>query len=117
MMGTMINAREGGTRMQQVARRITTLCPMAVVLLPLLLAGPAFFSRAAEPGVTDSAKFFSADVVEKADAEIKRIKSETGKDLVIETFLAIPEERQSAWDAAKNDNAKKREFFAQWLAD
>jgi uncharacterized membrane protein YgcG len=82
--------------------------------LGLLRTSPAL---ALDPGVKDAGQFFSADTVTKADAQIQEIKKEHGKDLMLETFASIPEERKSAWEAAKDDKDARTKFFSGWLDD
>src|SRR5438128_985999 len=76
-------------------------------LLGLLACAAA---RAVEPGVSDSAQFFKAETIDKADAAIKRMKQRFGKDLMIETFRAIPDELQAAYR-----QKDRHEFYHDWL--
>ncbi len=71
----------------------------------------------ADPGVKDDGQFFKPATVEKVNAEIKQIKADYGKELVIETFPGITEGLRDEWDAAKNDSKKRSQFFAKWIGE
>lgn len=71
----------------------------------------------ADPGVKDDGQFFKPETVEKANAEIRQIKADYAKDLVIETFAGVPEGLRDEWDAAKNDAQKRSQFFGKWSGD
>ena len=58
----------------------------------LVAAAPARADT--EPKVNDEAKFFKPETVEKVDAELKQIKSDTGVEIVVESFPAIPESQR-----------------------
>jgi hypothetical protein len=89
--------------------------PWAV--LPLLAAGwlvTAASARAA-PAVTDEAGFFTPEAVQKAEEGIAQIRQEYQKDLVIETFKAVPEDRLKE---VANMTPRARElFFQQWAEE
>jgi len=71
----------------------------------------------ADPGVKDDGQFFKPETVEKANAEIRQIKSDYAKELVIETFAGVPEGLRDEWDAAKDDAQKRSGFFGKWSGD
>jgi uncharacterized membrane protein YgcG len=89
--------------------RPTVRWSLLVALVACCLAAPA---TAAAPEVKDEAKFFSADVVTKANTALKEIKEQTARDLLIETFPEIPEGRKKDYTAEKKD-----EFFSKWASD
>lgn len=66
-------------------------------------------SIAAVPKVADEGKFFSPEAIEKANQKLKEIKTEFGKDVLIETFPAVPADLD-----AKFKSLGKNEFFKQW---
>jgi len=86
------------------------------LLIPVLLAGwlgliaPA--SAAVAPVIKDDAKFFSAEAVDRANKKIKEIAQKYNKDLLIETFPEIPEDRRK--DYKEED---KRQFFEKWARE
>src|SRR5437016_8860069 len=80
---------------------------MFALISCLLLAGKA---AALEPQVRDDAGFFSPQTVEQANAIIKQIKDDHGKDVMIETFAAIPADLQAQYDPDRKD-----QFFENWL--
>src|SRR5690242_18268751 len=93
--GLMI-CHQGRTPIMRFAAKLVAL------LAPLLLLSIVTPARGeAEAGVMDNAKFFSPDAVRKASDDLKEIRKQHGKDLVIETFASIPDDRKSAYDAAK----------------
>jgi hypothetical protein len=79
----------------------------ALLVVWLGLAGPA--SAVYPPPIKDEGKFFSAEMVDKANKKIKEIYSATKKDLVIETYPGIPEGKK-----LPEDKNKIGEFFAEW---
>ena len=77
------------------------------VVAILAVAWPA---AASEPGIRDSGEFFSTQAIEQAGRTLQKIKQEFGKDVVVETFPAIPEDVRGSYDA----NAKNR-FYDSWI--
>jgi hypothetical protein len=73
----------------------------------LVLAGPA---RAVyPPPVKDEAKLFSAEALEKANKKVREVYQTYRKDLVIETYPAVPADLEK-----KFKEKKKAEFFEEW---
>src|SRR5258706_10002063 len=87
------------------------------VLLSILTFCFAFGARAVDPPVRDNAEMFKPETVEKASTLIKEIQTDYAKELVIETFPSIPDDRKSDWEAAKDDKQKRAQFFGKWLED
>ena len=83
------------------------------VLVPALLAGwLATAGRAAAvypPPVKDEGKFFSAEALDKANRTIRQIYQRFEKDVVIETFPAIPADLEK-----KYKEEEKASFFNEW---
>jgi uncharacterized membrane protein YgcG len=75
---------------------------MALALI-MCFAGSAFAQ------VRDDAGFFSQQAVDQANQSIREMKQQTGRDLMIETFPTIPQERQGEY---RPDNAAP--FFRRW---
>ncbi len=70
---------------------------------------------AVAPEIKDDGKFFSAEAVKKADKQIRDIASKYGKDLLIETFAAIPGDQA---ERVKAMSAQERaKFFRNWATD
>ena len=70
---------------------------------------------AVAPEVKDEAKFFSPEAVKKANKEIREIARKCGKDLLIETFAAVPgEQTERVKDMSSEERAK---FFHNWAVD
>jgi hypothetical protein len=63
------------------------------------------------PAIKDDAKLFSAEAVEKANKKIREIYSTYKKDVVIETYAAIPADLEK-----KFKDKGKAEFFKEWAA-
>src|SRR5579875_2331013 len=86
------------------------------LLIPALLIGWLGLSTGAfaavAPVIKDDGKFFSAEAVEKANAQIKKIAQDYDKDLLIETFPTIPADLKKDYQPEK-----KREFFEKWARD
>ena len=76
--------------------------PVAILLALLLLS-----TALAE--VRDNAGFFSADAVQRADAATQQMRRDLGRELVIETYPAIPTDRAQNYRPESKD-----QFFEQW---
>src|SRR5262249_62420365 len=94
--------------------RVTRWIPSALALAVLLaLAGVA----AAWPLVSevkDDGNFFGAEAIKKANAEIKTIKEQLKKDLVIETYKELPADDKQAYEKIAKDRKETAKFFAKW---
>jgi hypothetical protein len=84
------------------------------LLVPALLlagwlgpAGPA--SAVYPPPIKDDGKFFSPEALDKANKKVREVYADTGIDLVIETFPAIPEDLKK-----KSEELGKEKFFLEW---
>jgi hypothetical protein len=73
-----------------------------VVVVSLLAA-------AARAEVRDDGNFFSPDAVQKANGAIDQMRRDVGKEMLIETYPAIPSERASEYHPENKD-----EFFRKW---
>src|SRR3954462_10513191 len=62
--------------------------------------------------VRDDAKFFSDAAVTKANDATQTLKRSTGKELLVETYPAIPAEKAADY-SPQNKNA----FFDKWAND
>jgi uncharacterized protein len=62
--------------------------------------------------VSDEGKFFSPEGEKKANQTIAQFKSKYNKDIVVETFPSIPEDKKSQYSPDK-----KNEFFNNWLRE
>ncbi len=74
----------------------------------LLFAAAA---RAVGPEVRDSAGLFSPAAVQQADAAIQKIQKELGKELLIETFAGVPENRKADYSRSRE------EFFTSFVRE
>ena len=83
--------------------RVTRWIPSALALAGLLtLAGVAVaWPLVAE--VKDEGNFFGAESIKKANAEIKTIKEQLKKDLVIETYKELPADDKEAYEKVAKD--------------
>jgi hypothetical protein len=86
-------------------------CLSLSLLLGLLTAGlvPSVFGAVLVPEVKDDAGFFSAEAVKKANVIIKEIKNQFDKDLIIETYKAIPKDLLNQFE-----KEGKSPFFRDW---
>src|SRR2546423_11163220 len=75
----------------------------AVVLVMALLTSDA----GAE--VRDAGNFFSPDAVQKANAAMQQMQRDLGKEMLVETYPAIPAERASEYRPENKDD-----FFRKW---
>lgn len=98
-------------------RNIVSTLLLARFWLLALLALSFASSAIAAPGVTDDAKFFTPETVQKVNGDLKLIEKDFGKELVIETFATVPESMKADYEAAKDDKLKRAEFFAKWLGE
>jgi uncharacterized protein len=79
-------------------------------LAVLVTLGVSPVARAAVVArVNDSGGFFSIEAVSRADAKIREIRREFGKDLLIETLPKIPDNLQGRYKELGKDR-----FFAEW---
>jgi uncharacterized membrane protein YgcG len=86
-------------------------------LVPALMAGCLLLpgtALAINPQVHDHGKFFDADTIRKADADIKRIEQKYKIDVVVETYDKIPEDLLSKFGYKEND---RDTFFKRWIDD
>jgi hypothetical protein len=88
-------------------RYMTKTTLPALVLLCWL--GASNLVQAADPGVLDNAKIFSAEAVSKANAALKEIKDRTGKTVIFETHQGIPADKRDAFRANRN------KFYQDWI--
>src|SRR5947209_1269045 len=83
----------------------------ALALLAMSILGALLPARSARADVRDHAGFFDPAIVQRANATIADLHSRLGKDLIVETFPAIPDDMK-----AKYSEAKKDQIFVQWNA-
>ena len=76
-----------------------------------LLCLSALPARAVGPEVRDSAGLFSSSAVRQADETIRTIQRDFRKELLVETFASVPENRKEAY--ASN----REEFFANFVKE
>jgi hypothetical protein len=88
-------------------RRCRGLLVAAVLVGWLGLAGPA--AAVYPPPVKDDAKLFSAEALEKANKKVRDIYANYKKDVVIETYTAVPEGK-----TVPEDPNKRGAFFTEW---
>ncbi|NNM86547.1 MAG: hypothetical protein HKL96_12425 [Phycisphaerales bacterium] len=84
--------------------RLTPMLLMGVCLLTLVGAAARLNGQ-----VVDRAGLFSAAVVNQANAMISSLAARTHKQLLIETYAAIPQSLAGSYDPAQ-----KNTFFANW---
>jgi hypothetical protein len=80
------------------------------VAVCLASAGSAF---AVAPEIKDEAKYFSADAVKKANDIIRELAAKTGKDLLIETFTAVPGDDTDRENVRKMSAEEKLAYFGK----
>src|SRR5690349_1774433 len=88
-------------------QRIVKRAPWVIALLAVLLGVSR--APAASFGVRDNAHFFSADAVRQAEQSIQQIQQRHHKDLLVETFPAVPDDL-----SARLAQEGKESFFAGW---
>ena len=83
----------------------------------ILLGMLAFCGRSAAvaPEIKDEGKFFSADAVKKANKQIREIARKYDRDLLIETFAAVPGDQTERLKAMSREERDK--FFLNWAQD
>jgi hypothetical protein len=65
--------------------------PLSVMMMTILLAGPALASPLPRPAVIDKAKLFSPQAVERANKRISAIRQEYHIDLCIDALTELPD--------------------------
>jgi uncharacterized membrane protein YgcG len=82
------------------------------IMVGFVLADEA---RAVAPEIKDDGKFFSAEAIKKANKQIKEIARKYDKDLLIETFAAVPGDQSARVKAMSSEERDK--FFLNWATD
>jgi len=81
----------------------------------VLVAACGATARAVAPEIRDLGKFFSADAIKKADAEIREIARKHDLDLLIETYPTVPADQVEKVKAL--DGKARSEFFTHWAEE
>ena len=76
----------------------------------LALAG---WAGAVAPEIRDEGKYFSPDAIQKANEQLRDLFAKYGKDLLIETFPAVPADQR---DKVKAMSPKEKAEFFEKLA-
>lgn len=84
------------------------LWPAAMLLFPAGLIGAAMLVSE----IRDEAGFFKPETIEQANKLIKEIKDRHKKDLVIETYKAVPDKRKDEYAKLGKDR-----FFEEWARE
>jgi uncharacterized membrane protein YgcG len=72
-------------------------------------------TAAIAPEVKDEGKFFSAEAIKKANDEIREIMRKYDRDVLVETFVTVPDTHK---EKVKAMSPKERnEFFRSWAND
>src|SRR5262245_25718338 len=85
---------------------------LALSLFPLAWLTAAAWPAAVTPEIKDDGKFFSAEAVKKANEQIRELYRKAARDLLIETYAAVP-----ADDVEKVKNLQRDErdkYFEKW---
>src|SRR5262249_27518607 len=111
-----LRSRLAGPLTQEQTRmfRIKRWIPSALALACLLAVGGVVAAWPIVAEVKDDAGFFSAETIKKANAEIKAIKDQAKKDLVIETFKELPADKKEAYEKVSKDPKERERFFVEW---
>jgi hypothetical protein len=86
-----------------------------VLALAVLCAAGGGGAGAVTPETRDLGKFFSADAVKKADAQIREIFRKHDLDLLVETFATVPADQAEKFKGL--DGTGRNEFFANWAGE
>lgn len=103
-------------RSTHALRRLTVLAPLLVIVLATLQARGAApddaipHSTSAEPRIIDGGMFFGGEAVSEAEDVLRAVKLASGRDVVVETFAAVPEELRE--ELARDGKDK---FYEAWL--
>ncbi len=87
--------------MRAIQHVILSVAAIALLCLPMAARGQVY----------DNANIFSQDAKDKADSATTEMVHRHGKQLVIETFAAVPDDEQALYQSQS-----KSEFFHQWMA-
>src|SRR5437762_49110 len=84
------------------------------LLLVACVAWLACAGRAAAvaPEIKDGGKFFSEEAVKKANEQIREIAHKYDKDLLVETFMTVPDDKAEKVKAMSREEREK--FFSEW---
>ena len=88
----------------------SALCFRVVVPAVIAVSLAGSISIAAEPAVHDGGMFFSEEALSEASDIIRVIRQAYDRDVVVETYAAVPDELQG--DLARDG---KEKFYADWL--
>lgn len=86
---------------------------LTVLVACLLVTGAA--AAIEKPEVRDEEGFFQPETVEKANAIIRTLKQDFGKDLVVETFKSVPE--HSVKEVKSMTSRRMARFFQEWAEE
>ena len=71
----------------------------------------AMTARAVGPEVRDTAGLFSSAAIKQADETVRNIQREFRKDLLVETFAGVPENRKEDY------NRNREDFFTSFVQE
>jgi uncharacterized membrane protein YgcG len=84
----------------------------AVLVAGLIFAGQA---AAVAPEIKDDGKFFSPDTIKKANKLIREIARKYERDLLVETYAAVPMDQVERVKGMSRDERER--FFRNWATD
>src|SRR5262249_14034496 len=93
---------------------VTRWIPSALALAVLLAIAGVAVAWPLVYEVKDDGKVLGEEVIKKANAEIKTIKEQFKKDLVIETYKELPADDKEAYEKVAKDRKETAKFFAKW---
>jgi uncharacterized membrane protein YgcG len=88
---------------------------LALLALVAVLGAATAAARAVAPEIRDLGKFFSAEAVKKADADIREIARKHGLDLLIETYATVAADQVEKVKAL--EGKARAEFFDRWAKE
>ena len=86
------------------------LLPWTLAVTAALMIFTSPLARAG--GITDEGKFFSEETLKSAKAEIQRLEQKYSKDITVETFASIPDNKEPEFKSKG-----KNQFFADWFRE
>jgi uncharacterized membrane protein YgcG len=83
-------------------------CVLSLALALILVSRAA----AVAPVIRDDAKFFSPEVVKKANEDIREIYRKYDRDVLVESFMTVPDQHKDKVKAMSSEERSK--FFQSW---
>src|SRR5262245_5155181 len=94
-------------------------CACVLLATAVVLARPGAAAAVYPPPVKDEAKYFSDAALDKANKKVRELYGKYKKDVVVETFAAVPADMKKKLEELeeKKKDKGRAEFFDDWAKD